>query len=391
MIPRFKPYFSWKELKAAFSIPKKDNVERFEKAFAEEMGQRYAIAFPYGRTALLFLLKALDLKDKEVICPAYTCVVVPHAIVYSGNKPVFVDSQEYDFNMDLNLAEQAITENTGAIIATSIFGYPVDLDKLDSIHKRFPHIKIIQDCAHSFSAKWKGRPIQKEGIAAIYGLNISKLITSIFGGMITTDNEELASKLYSFQQEKLKRATLRKSFKRLVYLLALYPAFWEPIYGIINRLERLGLMDRFTKYYDENAIEMPKDYLENLTKIEARIGLAQLKKYDSIIDNKIKISKRYTEMFATREDIKILPFKAGATYSHFTALVGDRNAWLEDYYKKGIQLGILIEYSIPYMQAYVKFSRGDYPVSKYFSEHTINFPNWLEITFAEKNIGSANG
>ncbi len=114
MIPRLKPCLGWRELVAALSPPRRDDVERFEQAFASEMGQKYAVAFPYGRTGLIVLLEALGLKNKEIICPAYTCVVVPHAIVFSGNTPVFVDSQEDDFNMNIDLLPDVITDKIGA-------------------------------------------------------------------------------------------------------------------------------------------------------------------------------------------------------------------------------------------------------------------------------------
>ena len=83
MIPRLKPALGLSELFAAFRLPHKDDVEQFEQAFALLMGQRYALAFPYGRTGLMLLLESLGLKDKEIIYSAYTCVVVPNAIEYS--------------------------------------------------------------------------------------------------------------------------------------------------------------------------------------------------------------------------------------------------------------------------------------------------------------------
>ena len=147
MTPRLKPKLGSAEFRVALQLGDENDTLRFEKAFARLMGQKYALAFPYGRTGLICLLRALGLKNQEIICPAYTCVVVPHAIVYSGNRPVFVDCGYDSFNMDLDLAEHAITEKTGAIIATSLFGYPVDIDRLESIRRRYPLIHIIQDCA----------------------------------------------------------------------------------------------------------------------------------------------------------------------------------------------------------------------------------------------------
>ncbi len=122
-------------------------MDEFESAFARLVGQAEAIAFPYGRTALLILFDALGISGREVILPAYTCVVVAHAVVLSGNTPVFVDSEAGGFNMDLDKAAAAITPQTGAILATSIHGYPVNLDKLEAIMAAHPHVAVIQDCA----------------------------------------------------------------------------------------------------------------------------------------------------------------------------------------------------------------------------------------------------
>jgi len=374
MIPRFKPDLDLQEIIAALTPPHKDDVERFEQAFAEKMEQRHAIAFPYGRTGLMLLLEAMGLKGKEVICPAYTCVVVPHAIVFSGNTPVFVDCEEGGFNMDLNLVPEVITSNTGAIIATSIFGYPVDLDKLDSLRNKYPHIKIIQDCAHSFAAKWKGRHVQKAGDAAIFGLNISKIITSIFGGMVTTDNDELADKLRRLRNERLKSASLMKSLRRLLYLLAVYPAFWKPIYGIIYRMERAGLLNKFVKYYNENIIDMPKDYLQAMSKLEARVGIVQTQKYDKVVSMRIQKAFEWYENLQNENDIKLPPMVDGATYSHFVCIANDRKAVMEKWRKKGIQLGQIIEYCIPYMKAYSKYRVKEFPFALKYSNTTVNFP-----------------
>ena len=186
MIPRFKPYLGKEELLAAIT-PDKSAVEKFETEFARTFEAKYALAFPYGRSALWALFKAMDIHDAEIIMPAYTCVVVAHAIVLSGNTPRFVDITLHDYNMDLNQVAEAICGKTQAIIATHLFGYPLDIDQLGEIVReaehRFGHkIWVIQDCAHSFGAQWKGKQVCGAGDAALFGLNISKMITSIFGG-----------------------------------------------------------------------------------------------------------------------------------------------------------------------------------------------------------------
>lgn len=387
MISRLKPTIGARELVAALHPPRRDDVERFERSFAELMGQKHALAFPYGRTGLMLLLEALELDDKEIICPAYTCVVVPHAITYSGNKPVFIDCEADDgFNMNLNIAEQAINEKTGAIIATSLFGYPVNLDQLDEIRKRHPYIFVIQDCAHSFVATWNGRPVQKEGVAALFGLNISKTLTSVFGGMITTDNEDIYKKLKTIRQQRLEKPGWGKGFRRLLYLLTVYPAFWEQLYGLINRLERLGLLNYFVQYYDDTKIDMPSDYLKGMCGVEARVGKANVGRYETIINKRRAAAEYYFEHLTDKPDFILPPKAEESTYSHFVVQVDNRDKWLQRAIRKGIQLGWLIEYNIPEMEAYGGYPSKDFPVAGYYARRAINLPVWGGEFIAQKVV-----
>jgi len=376
MIPRFKPTLGTKELTAAFRLPSKDDIESFERVFAGLMHQKYALAFPYGRTGLLLLLEALGLKEKEIICPAYTCVVVPHAIIYSSNTPVFIDSESVGFNMNLDLVEKAISEKTGAIIATSIFGYPIDLDRLDEIRKRYPHIHIIQDCAHSFAAEWNGRFVHKEGIAALFGLNISKTLTSIFGGMITTDDEKLYIALKKTRSSFLKKPKWTKGLRRLFYLITVYPTFCETIYSIVNRLERTHFIDYFVRYYNEHKIDMPSDYLLQMTPLEARVGAENVKRFKTILKNRQRAADFYFEHLDNKPDFILPPKIEGATYSHFVVQVADRDAWLQWGLSHNIQLGWLIEYNIPEMEAYGGHRPEEHPQAASYARNTINLPVW---------------
>lgn len=375
MIPRFRPVLGWDELKAAFSFPGADDVSSFERAFADEMGQHHAIAFPYGRTAIVELLKALGLKNRNVICPAYTCVVVPHAIVTSGNKPCFIDSGA-DGNMDLDLVEKAIDENTGAIVATSIFGQPVNLEQLDRLKTRYPHIPVIQDCAHSFSAEWCGRPVQREGIAAVFGLNVSKIMMSIFGGMLTTDDDVLAKRLRELRDKDLVDAGFKKSFWRIVYLFASYVGFSKYGYALVNKLESLGLLNRLVRYYDEASIDMPADYLQKMVPCEARVGIVQLHRYQGMIAARRQYAEYYRQHLSQLTGLVFLPAVSGATYSQIVARVADRASVMSAATARGVQLGEVLEYSIPQMPVYAEMcaGSGSWPVAAGFSRQIINLP-----------------
>ena len=317
------------------------------------MGQRHAIAFPYGRTALTIALGALLGSGREVICPAYTCVVVAHAIVSSGNIPVFIDSGADDFNMDLAAAETAITTRTGAIIATSLFGHPVDLDRCDALRVANPGLIMIQDCAHSFDAVWRGRAVQQAGDLAIFGLNISKLLTSIFGGMLTTDDARLAAVLRSARDRELSTATIAKGLRRVAYLAAVLPAFLPWPYTLVARLKDRGLLDRFVRYYRPDVIDMPADYLQAMHPIEARVGMAQLRRHRAILAaRRSRAAKWHVRLASEAGLLRLPPLEDGATWSHFTCVVADREAWVARWRARDIELGTLIEYSIPELPVY---------------------------------------
>ena len=102
MIPRLSPNIELSQFSKNFL--KSSTVAEFEKAFAELSSSRFAIAFPYGRTAILCLLKALGLHRKKILCPAFTCVVVPHAITFCEIFLIFIDILEVSFFLDFNLA-----------------------------------------------------------------------------------------------------------------------------------------------------------------------------------------------------------------------------------------------------------------------------------------------
>ncbi len=381
MIPRLKPFLDHQEVLALFrSSP--NAVEEFEQAFAHTFGVNHAISYPYGRSALWAFFKALGLESIEVIQPAYTCVVVAHATVLSGNIPRFVDIDLTDYNMNLDQLEAAINERTRVILATHLFGYPMDINRIEELVRRaearYSHkIWVIQDCAHSFGGKWQCQPVVSAGDAALFGLNISKMVTSIFGGMLTTNNPELAQRLRQWRDENYTRASISKSLVRSLYLLAIYPAFNNTLYGFVYWLqEETPLLNSFTKaYHLDEIVRFPPDFQELMLPIEASVGLVQLKKLDDILDCRRENAAFYSEHLEGVAGLTFPPLVEGATYSHYVIRVKDRLGAMKALARKGIQLGQLIEYSVPHMSAYQKFAgKEKYANSLLSSQSLINLP-----------------
>ena len=381
MIPRLKPYVGKEEILAIFKN-RKHAVQRFEQAFAAQFHSDYAVAFPYGRSALWAFFNAMGIKDAEIVQPAYTCSVVAHATVLSGNIPVFVDIDLTDYNMNLDQFMNAINERTRAVIPTHLFGYPMDIDRVQKIVKdaeaKYGHkIYIIQDCAHSFDARYKGKPVVKAGDGAIFGLGISKQITSIFGGVFTTNNKVTAKIVREFRDRNFRKPSWKKSLLRYLYLLATYAAFQPFIYGLVYWMqEKTPLLNRLTKaYHLDEKIHFPPDYLDQMTPIEALVGLEQLKKYAEVRSRRIEIAKKYfSEIHLTNEWV-LPPEIDGATYSHFVIRTNARDRLLASFASSGIQLGQLIEYSMPHQSAYKKYAKDKlFPNSSLCSNSMINLP-----------------
>jgi len=190
------------------------------------------------------------------------------------------------------------------------------------------------------------------------------------------------------RDSRLASPSLTKSFRRLFYLLAVYPTFWPPLYGLINRLERSGFLGRLVKYYDENSIDMPSDYLEKMTDIEARVGIQQLKKYDIIINTKRHLAELYSRQLHGIKELQLPPIVDGATYSHYVPRVKTRETVLSKALDDGVQLGRLIEYSIPHMSSYAKSKsiKKHADIAEKLSIETINLPIYRNILKSSARI-----
>ena len=391
LIPRLKPAFGTAELAAALGSGSAADVAEFERAFAAKFEAEEAVAFPYGRTALKGLLHALELKDTEVIAPSYTCVVVQHATVLSGNVPVFVDNTMTDYNMDLDQLAAAISPRTSMILATHLFGFPLDLDRFraivrDAEQRLGRKIWVVQDCAHAFGARWRGRLVGNQGDTALFGLNISKVLSSIFGGMLTFTDRALAVRVRAWRDAHLTPASAMKSMLRLAYLVATYPAFQQLPYGLVHYLQyRTTMLDRLTKaYHLDEDVRFPPDAAEQMLPIEARVGLVQLKKYDWMIERRRALAARYHAALQQVPGWVLPPLVEGATYSHYPVRVPDRQAAVDHFARHGVHLGEVVEYSVAHLKAYTHYAAGaGFPNSLYCSGHMVNLPIHPQLADAD--------
>lgn len=181
-------------------LPENDytpQVVLFQEEFAKYHDAKYAIACANGSVAIEVSLKALGVgPGDEVIVPPYTFITTATSVLLANAVPVFVDIDPQTYNMDPGRIEEAITEKTRAIIPVHFAGQSCDMDKITDIAKRH-NLFVIEDCAHAHGSEWRGKKVGSLGDVGIFSFQSSKTMTSGEGGIITTNNKELALKCLS--------------------------------------------------------------------------------------------------------------------------------------------------------------------------------------------------
>ena len=267
MIPVNEPFLGERELEYVTECVRTGCVssagrfiEEFEQKWAEYCGRRYGVAVCNGTAALQVAVAALSLKaGDEVIMPTFTIISCALAVVYAGGIPVLVDSDPYTWTTDVNQLTNKITPRTKAIMAVPIYGHPVDMDPILDLADRHGLV-VIEDAAEAHGAEYLTRrneagPVWRRcggfGTLSCFSFYANKLITTGEGGMVLTDEAELAEKTGSLRN------------------LCFQPG------------------RRF--YHEELGFNF------RITNLQAALGLAQLERMDQIVAKKRWMGQEYTK------------------------------------------------------------------------------------------------
>jgi perosamine synthetase len=167
-------------------------VAEFEQRFAAAMGCRHGVACANGTTALHLALAALGLgPGDEVILPTFTMIATANAVSYTGASPVLVDAEAVTCNLDVAQVESKLTPRTRAIVVVHTYGHPADMDPILDLARR-RGLAVIEDAAEAHGAVYRGRAAGSLGDAAVFSFYGNKIITTGEGGMVTTNDAELA-------------------------------------------------------------------------------------------------------------------------------------------------------------------------------------------------------
>lgn len=241
-------------------------IAAFEESFAAFCGVKHAIATNNGTTALHLALVGLDLQPgDEVIIPTVTYIATANAVKYCGATPVLVDVCPDTMNIDPQTIESKITAKTKGIIPVHLYGHPAQMDVVNDIARKH-NLWVVEDAAEAHGAEVKGSKVGSLGTCATFSFFGNKIITTGEGGMITTNDDELAAKLRLFRGQGMDP-------KR---------RYWFPVIG----------------------------YNYRMTNIQAAIGLAQMETIETSLTDREQIASWYNEALADLKDKIVLPSEA---------------------------------------------------------------------------------
>ena len=310
------------------SLAQGPRVAELEERFAEFIGVGHAVATSSGTTALHLALLGYGVGEgDEVITVPFTFIASANSILYTGARPVLVDVNERDFTMDTDQIEAAITPRTSAIMPVSLYGQPADLEAIDEIATR-RGLALVEDAAQAHGAAIGERRSGSWG-AGTFSFYPTKNMTTGEGGMITTDDAELAAR--------------------------------------VRLLREHGMKVR----YHHDVV----GYNFRMTDLAAAIGLAQLPKLPAFNDRRRAIAARYD---AELRGVITPTIRPGVrhVYHQYTIRVQDRDAFAERLRERGV--GSAIYYPIPVhrQKPFLALGYGDqrYPVTDRLTAEVLSIP-----------------
>jgi len=246
-------------------------VQAFERAFAARVGAEHAIATTNCTTALHLALYVAGVRPgDEVIVPSLSFIATANAVWHCGATPVFADVDPRTYNLDPVAARRAITRRTKAIMPVHQIGLPADMDAFLALGREHD-IEIVEDAACAIGAEYRGRRIGSLGPLACFSLHPRKVITTGEGGMITTNDDQLADRLRKLRQHAMD----------------------------LSDLARHSATDIVFEAYPERGWNC------RMTDLQASLGLCQLDALDEILAERQRQAERYTAALASVPGIQV--------------------------------------------------------------------------------------
>lgn len=351
LIPVSRPSIGEEELAAVGEVFKSGWlgmgkwVFEFENELKKFIGAKNVIAVNTGTTALHLALDALGItKGDEVIVPSLTFAASVQAIMACGAKPVFCDVCPDTLNVDITDIRRKITPQTKAVMPVHYSGLPCDMDALLRISKKY-NLRVIEDAAHAFGSFYKNKKIGSFADITCFSFDPIKNITCGEGGAVVTNDNELSQLIYK---------------KRI---LGIDKDTWS----------------RYKHKRDWFYTVTTLGFRYHMSNINAAIGLAQLKKFDTFIERKKQIVKMYDRELKKLKAIKILKrdYENTAPFNYIVRVNKERDGLMEFLKKQGIDSGV--HYIPNHLQPFFTPYKVSLPVTEKVWQEILTLPLYSEL------------
>ncbi|MBW3581659.1 MAG: DegT/DnrJ/EryC1/StrS aminotransferase family protein [Euryarchaeota archaeon] len=340
MIPIAKPLIGSEEQRAVTQVLASghlaagDVVTNFEAEFAAYVGTAHAVAVANGTVAIQAALEALEIgPGDEVIVPAFTFIATANAVLYAGAKPVLVDIDPVTFTLAPDRLERARSTSTKAVIPVHLFGQPADMERIRSFASEHD-LAVVGDAAQAHGAKTGGRMVGGLADCETWSFYPTKNMTCGEGGMVTTDDSELARRVRSIANHGRTEAAL----------------------GVYDHLRRGNNW--------------------RLTNVHAAIGREQLRKLPGWVKRRREVAKRYDAAFSGLETLRPPGVNVGNyhAYHQYTLLCDDRDKVIETLKANEVGFGIYYPKPLHHYPHLEKFGHSRLENSVRAAERVLSVP-----------------
>ncbi len=336
------------------------------------------------------ILSSLGLNPgDEVLLQAFTCNAVPNPVIWAGLKPIFVDADEQTFNIDIEDLRRKIGPNSRAVIVQHTFGLPAEIDEIVKICEEHGLI-LIEDCAHSLGATYQGKKVGTFGKVSFFSFSRDKVISSVYGGMAVTNNEEVAKKLKEYQ-EKIGPPSCCWIFQQLLHpvlmnwiILPTYKIFGKYILVLCQWFRILSK----AVHWKEKRGKRPGYFPKRTPNALAVLALNQFKKLKRFNNHRKEMADFYRQEFEKLSftDKKLsfqLPPETEQIYLRFAV----KHPRAHEIIKKAWQNNLLIGdwYTSPIAPHDTKLDKmgyisGSCPTVEKLSKITLNLPTHINVS-----------
>lgn len=335
-------------------------VAEFESAFADSVGARDAVVVSSGTAALHAALHTLDIgPGDEVIVPSMTFAASANCVLYQRGIPVFVDVDPETLLIDTTDLEKKITPRTKSIVAVDYGGHPADYDKLVAISKRHG-LRLVADACHALGASYHGRSVGTLADLTAFSLHPVKHITSGEGGVIATDDPELANSMRTFRS-----------------------------HGITTDHRQREAQGSW--FYEMQSL----GYNYRLSDINCALALSQLQKLPDWVTTRQQIAKSYDDAFAHIDEVTPLLVRPNVSHAYHLYVVqlelsklrADRSTIFQALRAEniGVNVHYIPVHLHPFYKTHLGTRAGMCPVAEAAYERIITLPLFPRMTQNDVN------